>query len=84
MTKKAESGFGSGSQRYPGAEPDPDPKVSGMDPHIRVQTKMSRIHNTAWNLATSKITVSEKKGTLIKTLFLMYVVRALVIVTEKK
>jgi hypothetical protein len=27
--------------------PDPDPFVRGMDPRIRIRTKMSRIRNTA-------------------------------------
>ncbi len=29
-------------------EPHPDPLVRGMDPRIRIRTKMSRIHNTAF------------------------------------
>jgi hypothetical protein len=57
--KRAESGS---DPEVNGTEPDPDPQVSGLDPHIRIQTKMSRIHNTAWNLATSIITIREKKG----------------------
>jgi hypothetical protein len=28
-------------------EPDPDPLAGGMDPEIRIRTKMSRIPNTA-------------------------------------
>jgi hypothetical protein len=41
MTKIAGSGSGS--------ESDPNPLVRGMDPRIRIHTRMSWIWNTGWN-----------------------------------
>ncbi len=32
----------------PDPNPDPDPLVWGMDPRIRIHTKMSWIRNTDW------------------------------------
>jgi hypothetical protein len=36
-------------------ESDPDPKVSGPNPRIRIRAKMSRIHNTALNASTGRL-----------------------------
>jgi hypothetical protein len=50
MTKIAgsgsECGFGSISQRHGSEYPDPAPLVRGMDPRLRIHTKMSWIRNT--------------------------------------
>jgi hypothetical protein len=48
MTKIAGSETGSISQRHGSA--DPDPLVRGMDPWIRIYTKMSWIQNTGFLL----------------------------------
>jgi hypothetical protein len=51
MAKIAGSGSGSISQRHGSA--DPDPLVRGMDPRIRIHSKMSWISNTVHNILKS-------------------------------